>query len=52
MGESVVPFLCYDDTKASIAEAKATTTKRQYRVHLPCIICDKACGIDTIKCSY
>ena len=46
MGESV-PFLRYDAAKASIDEA--TTTKRHHRVRFPCIICNRACGVDTIE---
>jgi len=41
-----VPFLRYDAAKESIDEAM--TTERQRRVRFPCIICDRACGVDTI----
>ena len=38
-------FLRYDATKASIDEA--TTTERQRRVRFPCVICDRACGVNS-----
>jgi len=33
------------DHQASIDEA--TTTERQHRVRFPCVICDRACGVDS-----
>jgi len=34
-----------------LAEAKATTTRRQRRVCFLCVVCDRVCGVDTIQCS-
>jgi len=34
--------------RKQVVEAKAMTTRRQRRVRFPCIICDRACDVDTI----
>jgi len=38
--------------RKQVAEAEATTTKRQRHVRFPCIVCNSECGIDTIKFSH